>query len=177
MEIDAVPRRRYYVLDLHGFSPAQVSVVHHCQRATWTRGLAKSDRALRRKKFVHNTSEAGVSNACVFNDFQRHFTKGAWLHANFAWRTSSNHILQTMEAVLSIFWMTNMNFGQVFDETSAEVDCPTTIAMAELAIRRVLSALATEAVIEMNLTTRMFTRFPEKLDFAAGEKFAPMTVI
>ena len=44
--------------------------------------------------------------------------------------------------------------------------------MAELAhaIRTVLSAPATEAGIEMNLTKRMSTRFPEKLDFAAGDK-------
>ena len=60
--------------------------------------------------------------------------------------------------------------AKVFDETSAEVDCATTNAMAELAIRTVLSAPATEAGIEMNLTTRMSTRFPEKLDFAAGDK-------
>ena len=42
--------------------------------------------------------------------------------------------------------------------------------MAELAIRTVLSAPAPEAGIEMNLTTRMSTRFPERLDFAAGDK-------
>ena len=42
--------------------------------------------------------------------------------------------------------------------------------MAELALRTVLFAPATEAGIEMNLTTRMSTRFPEKLDFAAGDK-------
>ena len=60
--------------------------------------------------------------------------------------------------------------ARFFDETGAEVDCATTNAMAELAIRTVLSAPATEAGIEMNLTTRMSTRFPEKLDFAAGDK-------
>ena len=69
-------------------------------------------------------------------------------------------------------WQT-WSLARFFDETSAEVDCPTTIAMAELAIRTVLSAPATEAGIEMNLTTRMSTRFPEKLDFAAGEKICP----
>ena len=42
--------------------------------------------------------------------------------------------------------------------------------MAELAIRTVLSAPAPEARKEMNLTTRMSTRFPERLDFAAGDK-------
>ena len=57
-----------------------------------------------------------------------------------------------------------------FDETSAEVDCGTTSAKAELAIRTVLSAPATEAEIAMNLTKRTSTRFPEKLDFAAGDK-------
>ena len=72
MEIDAVPRRTYYyVLDLHGFNgPAQVSVVHDWT-LTWTRGLALSHCALRRKKVVDSTSETGVSNACVFSDFQR----------------------------------------------------------------------------------------------------------
>ena len=39
-----------------------------------------------------------------------------------------------------------------------------------LAIRTVSSAPSTEAGIKMNLTTRMSTRFPEKLDFAAGDK-------
>ena len=62
------------------------------------------------------------------------------------------------------------SLARFFDETSAEVDCATTNAMAELAIRTVLSAPATEAGIEMNLTTRMSTRFPGKLDFAAGDK-------
>ena len=115
--------------------------------------------------------EAGVSNACVFSDFQRYCTKGAWLHASFAWKTSSKHILQTMEEILSIFWMTSVIFGQVFRRNcSAEVDCATTNAMAELAIRTVLSAPATEAGIEMNLTTRMSTRFLEKLDFVTGDK-------
>ena len=115
MEIDAVPRRTYYyVLDLHGFNdPALVSVVHDWT-PTWTRGLAMSHCAFRRKKIVHCTWEAGVLNACVFSDFQRYCTKGARLHASFAWRTSSKHILQTMEAVLSIFWMTSVIFGQVF---------------------------------------------------------------
>ena len=42
--------------------------------------------------------------------------------------------------------------------------------MTELAIRTVLSAPATEAGIGMNLKTRTSTRFPEKLDFAAGGK-------
>ena len=97
MEIDAVPRRTYYyVLDLHGFNgPAQVSVVHDWT-PTWTRGLAMSHCALRRKKVVDSTSETGVSNACVFSDFQRYCTKGAWLHASFAGKTSSKHMLQTM---------------------------------------------------------------------------------
>ena len=115
MEIDAVPRRTYYyVLDLHGFNnPAQVSVVHDWT-PTWTRGLTMSHCVLRRKKNVDCTWEAGVSTASVFSDFQRYCTKGAWLHASFAWRTSSKHILQTMKAILSIFWMTSVIFGQVF---------------------------------------------------------------
>ena len=58
-------------------------------------------------------------------------------------------------------------FGQ---GSSSEVDCATTIAMANLAICTVLSAPATEAEIEMNMTMRMSTRFLEKLDFAAGDK-------
>ena len=51
MEIDAVPQTMYYyVLDLHGFNgPTQVSVVHDWT-PTWTRGLAMSHCALRRKK-------------------------------------------------------------------------------------------------------------------------------
>ena len=60
--------------------------------------------------------------------------------------------------------------ARFFDETSSEVDCAMTNAMAELAIRTVLSAPVTEAEIEMNLTTRMSTRFPEKLEIAAGDK-------
>ena len=60
--------------------------------------------------------------------------------------------------------------ARFFDETSAELDCGTTIAKAELAIRTVLCAPATEAGIAMNLTKRTYTRFPEKLDFAAGDK-------
>ena len=109
----------------------------------WSRTLcttrlntAMSHCALRRKIFVDSKSEAGVSNACVFfSDFQRYCTKGPWLHASFTWRTSSKHILQTMEAILSIFWMTSVIFGQIFRLTSAEVDCATTIAMVEIAIR------------------------------------------
>ena len=60
--------------------------------------------------------------------------------------------------------------ARFFDETSAELACGTTIAKAEVAIRTVLSAPATEAGIAMNLTRRMSTKFPEKLDFAAGDK-------
>ena len=60
--------------------------------------------------------------------------------------------------------------ARFFDETRAELDCGTTIAKAELAIRTVLSAPATEAGIAMNLTKRTSTRFPEKLDFATGDK-------
>ena len=44
------------------------------------------------------------------------------------------------------------------------------MAKAELPIRTVLSTPATEAEIAMNLTKRTSTRFPEKLDFAAGDK-------
>ena len=62
------------------------------------------------------------------------------------------------------------SLARFFDETGAELDCGTTIAKAELAIRTVLSAPATEAVIAMNLTKRTSTSFPEKLDFAASDK-------
>ena len=60
--------------------------------------------------------------------------------------------------------------ARFFDETGAEVDCGTTIAKAELAIRTVLFAPVTEGGIAMNLTKRTSTRFPEKLNFAAGDK-------
>ena len=59
--------------------------------------------------------------------------------------------------------------ARFFDETSAEADCGTTIAKAELAIRTMLSAPATEEGIAMNLAKRTSMRFPEKLDFAAGD--------
>ena len=130
----------------------------------------ESLRLAKKKKIVDSTLEAGVLNACVFSDFQRYRTKGAWLHARFAWSTSVQTYSSDNGSDIEHFLGDKRDLWPGFStKLEPEVDCATTIAMAELAIRTVMSAPATEAGIEMNLT-RMSIRFHEKLDFATGDK-------
>ena len=171
MEIDAVPRRTYYyVLDLHGFNgPAQVSVVHDWT-PTWTRGLAWVIAPCEEKKLsiAPRKLEFRVrAFSVIFSVSARRVHD--YTPASLGGRRSNIFFRQCKRYWASSGWPA-WSLARFFDETSAEVDCGTTIAKAELAIRTVLFAPATEAGIAMNLTKRTSATFPEKLDFAAGDK-------
>ena len=62
------------------------------------------------------------------------------------------------------------SFARFFDETSAEVDCATMIAVAELAIRTVLFAPATPSGERDEFDNEDVYQVPEKLEFATGDK-------